>query len=102
MGSEWSSNPRPAARRLRACPGFVGGVVASCGVTAAHPFDVEAFLARPLVAGVAAAGPSIRSVWFLWEDGAFWWITGAYGRLLPSPDEVAWGTRFSDPPRPPG
>lgn len=46
-----------------------------------HPFDVEAFLARPLLARVAAAGPSVRPVWFLWEDGAFWWITGAYARL---------------------
>lgn len=46
-----------------------------------HAFDVEAFLARPLVARVAAAGPSVRPVWFLWEDGAFWWITGAYARL---------------------
>jgi len=47
----------------------------------AHPFDVDAFLARPLVARVAAAGPSVRPVWFLWEDGAFWWITGAWARL---------------------
>lgn len=23
----------------------------------------------------------MRPVWFLWEDGAFWWITGAYARL---------------------
>jgi nitroimidazol reductase NimA-like FMN-containing flavoprotein (pyridoxamine 5'-phosphate oxidase superfamily) len=46
-----------------------------------HPFDVDAFLARPLVARVAAGGPSVRPVWFLWEDGAFWWITGAYARL---------------------
>ncbi len=45
------------------------------------PFDVETFLARPLVAHVAAAGPSVRPVWFLWEDNAFWWITGAYARL---------------------
>jgi nitroimidazol reductase NimA-like FMN-containing flavoprotein (pyridoxamine 5'-phosphate oxidase superfamily) len=46
-----------------------------------HPFDVDAFLARPLIARVAAAGPSVRPVWFLWEDGAFWWITGDYARL---------------------
>lgn len=26
----------------------------------------------------AVAGPPI---WFLWEDGAFWWITGGYARL---------------------
>lgn len=47
----------------------------------AHPFDVDIFLARPLLARVAAAGPSVRPVWFLWEEGAFWWITGAYARL---------------------
>lgn len=44
-------------------------------------FDVDAFLAQPLVARVAAAGPSVRPVWFLWEDDAFWWITGAYAHL---------------------
>ena len=45
------------------------------------PFDVDAFLAQPLVARVATAGPTIRPVWFLWEEGAFWWITGSYARL---------------------
>jgi nitroimidazol reductase NimA-like FMN-containing flavoprotein (pyridoxamine 5'-phosphate oxidase superfamily) len=44
-------------------------------------FDVEAFLERPLVAHVAAAGPSVRAVWFLWEDAAFWWLTCGWGRL---------------------
>ncbi len=50
-------------------------------MTADHPFDIDAFLARPLLARVAAAGPSVRPVWFLWEDGAFWWITGSYAGL---------------------
>ncbi len=45
------------------------------------PFDVDAFLAQPLIAHVATAGPTVRPVWFLWEDGAFWWITGSYARL---------------------
>ena len=44
-------------------------------------FDLEDFLAQPLVARVAAAGPSVRAVWFLWEDGAFWWLTGNWSRL---------------------
>ena len=48
----------------------------------AHPFDVDAFLARPLVARVAttntAGAPTVRPVWFLWEEGALWWITGEY------------------------
>ncbi|WP_026118049.1 pyridoxamine 5'-phosphate oxidase family protein [Nocardiopsis salina] len=50
--------------------------------SAEQPFDVEAFLARPLVARVATAAsdgaPTVRPVWFLWEDGALWWITGSY------------------------
>lgn len=44
-------------------------------------FDLEGFLAQPLLARVAAAGPSVRAVWFLWEDGAFWWLTGGWSRL---------------------
>lgn len=46
-----------------------------------HPFDVEAFLARPLTARLATAGPTVRPIWYLWEDGAFWWITGDWARL---------------------
>lgn len=45
------------------------------------PFDVDAFLAEPLVARVATSGPRIRPVWFLWEEGSFWWLTGSYSRL---------------------
>lgn len=44
-------------------------------------FDLDGFLAQPLVARVAARGPSILAVWFLWEDGAFWWLTGGWSRL---------------------
>jgi nitroimidazol reductase NimA-like FMN-containing flavoprotein (pyridoxamine 5'-phosphate oxidase superfamily) len=44
-------------------------------------FDLDAFLARPLVARVAAAGPTVRPVWFLWEDEAFWWLTGGWSQL---------------------
>lgn len=44
-------------------------------------FDLDAFLARPLVARVATAGPRVRPVWFLWEDGCFWWLTGAWSTL---------------------
>lgn len=43
--------------------------------------EVEEFLARPLVARLATNGPTVRPVWFLWETGAFWWITGAYAKL---------------------
>ena len=44
-------------------------------------FDVDDFLAQPLVARVATNGPAVRPVWFLWEDGAFWWLTGSWSRL---------------------
>ena len=30
-------------------------------------FDVDEFLAQPLVARVATNGPTVRPVWFLWE-----------------------------------
>ncbi|MEU6922864.1 pyridoxamine 5'-phosphate oxidase family protein [Streptomyces sp. NPDC046631] len=45
-------------------------------------FDVEAFLAQPLTARVATAGPTVRPTWFLWEEGAFWILTGPWARLL--------------------
>lgn len=38
-------------------------------------------IAVPLVARVATNGPTVRPVWFLWECGAFRWITGSYARL---------------------
>ncbi len=45
-------------------------------------FDVDAFLQRPLTARIATNGPTVRPVWFLWEDGAFWVLTGPWARLL--------------------
>lgn len=44
-------------------------------------FDVDSFLARPLVARLATAGPRVRPIWFVWEDRAFWWLTGSWSRL---------------------
>jgi nitroimidazol reductase NimA-like FMN-containing flavoprotein (pyridoxamine 5'-phosphate oxidase superfamily) len=52
---------------------------AGIGVRVVTP--VEQFLARPLVAHVAAAGPTVTPVWFQWERGMFWWLTGAWSRL---------------------
>lgn len=46
--------------------------------------DVQDFLARPLVARVSANGPNgptVRPVWFLFEHGVLWWLTGSYSRL---------------------
>ena len=44
-------------------------------------FDLEAFLERPLIARVATDGPTIRPVWYLWENEAFWWLTGSWSKL---------------------
>lgn len=44
-------------------------------------FDVADFLARPLTARVATNGPTVRPTWFLWEEGAFWIITGSWAKL---------------------
>jgi len=44
-------------------------------------FDLEGFLARPLIGRVATNGPTLRPVWYLWEEQAFWWLTGAWSRL---------------------
>jgi len=41
-----------------------------------EPVDIDAFLRRDgLLARVATAGPSVRPLWYVWEDGAFWWLT---------------------------
>jgi nitroimidazol reductase NimA-like FMN-containing flavoprotein (pyridoxamine 5'-phosphate oxidase superfamily) len=44
-------------------------------------FDLDGFLALPLVARLATAGPTVRPIWFLWEEQAFWWLTGRWARL---------------------
>ena len=44
-------------------------------------FDVEKFLARPLVGRIALAGPVIRPFWYIWEDECFWKLTGAWSIL---------------------
>lgn len=48
--------------------------------------NVSEFLAQPLVARLAVTGrdghPTVRPVWFLYEDETFWWLTGSsYSRL---------------------
>lgn len=44
------------------------------------PFDVDAFLARPLTARLATDGPTVRPVWFEWDGGAFWVFSGPWAR----------------------
>ena len=43
--------------------------------------DLERFLARPLTAHLATVGPHVRPVWFLWEAGAFWVISGPWSTV---------------------
>ncbi|MGW0711681.1 pyridoxamine 5'-phosphate oxidase family protein [Streptomyces sp. NPDC002643] len=43
---------------------------------------MDMFLRQPLTARLATGGPTVRPVWFLWEDGAFWVLTGPWARLF--------------------
>lgn len=51
-------------------------------VVGEQAFDVDTFLSRPLVARVATNGPTVRPTWFLWEDHAFWILTGSWAKLV--------------------
>ncbi|MFF4796413.1 pyridoxamine 5'-phosphate oxidase family protein [Streptomyces sp. NPDC001276] len=46
------------------------------------PFDIDAFLSQALTARIATDGPTVRPVWFLWEEGAFWILTGPWTKLF--------------------
>lgn len=37
--------------------------------------DIADFLQRPLVARVATNGPTLRPVWYLYEEPTFYWLT---------------------------
>lgn len=43
--------------------------------------EIEAFLAEPITAQLATNGPTIRPVWYQWESGAFWIISGPWAKL---------------------
>ncbi|MHC5257986.1 pyridoxamine 5'-phosphate oxidase family protein [Streptomyces sp. UC4497] len=43
---------------------------------------MDTFLRQPLTGRLATGGPTVRPVWFLWEDGAFWVLTGPWARLF--------------------
>ena len=45
-------------------------------------FDVDAFLAEPLQAMVATNGPTVRPLWYQWEEGCFWMISGPWAKLF--------------------
>jgi nitroimidazol reductase NimA-like FMN-containing flavoprotein (pyridoxamine 5'-phosphate oxidase superfamily) len=44
-------------------------------------FAIDAYLAEPRIARIATNGPAVFPVWFLWEEGAFWWLIGPWSRL---------------------
>lgn len=48
-------------------------------------FDLDTFLAQPLTARVATNGPTVRPTWYLWEDQAFWILSGPWAKL---PDHI--------------
>jgi len=39
-------------------------------------FDIDELLDRPLVCNLATAGPTVRPVWFLWEEACLWILSG--------------------------
>ncbi|MFG3530153.1 pyridoxamine 5'-phosphate oxidase family protein [Streptomyces sp. NPDC047917] len=43
---------------------------------------MDVFLSQPLTARIATDGPSVRPVWFLWEESAFWVLTGPWTKLF--------------------
>jgi nitroimidazol reductase NimA-like FMN-containing flavoprotein (pyridoxamine 5'-phosphate oxidase superfamily) len=50
----------------------------------ADAFDLDAFLERPVTASLATngqSGPTVRPVWYLWEEGQFWLLTGSWSSL---------------------
>jgi nitroimidazol reductase NimA-like FMN-containing flavoprotein (pyridoxamine 5'-phosphate oxidase superfamily) len=54
------------------------------GWRVADGFALDSFLARPLVARVATIGrdgPTIRPVWYVWEEQRFWWLTGSWSSV---------------------
>ena len=61
--------------------------------------EIEEFLAEPITAQLATNGPTIRSVWFEWQDGAFWIISGPWAKLftrVQKDPKVALGIDYSD------
>lgn len=43
--------------------------------------NIDSFLVRPLVCHLATSGPTVRPVWFLWEDGCLWILSGPWSSL---------------------
>src|SRR4051794_32039197 len=47
-----------------------------------HPFDVDEFLAEGLTARVATNGPTVRPMWYHWEDDHFYLMSGPWAWLF--------------------
>lgn len=45
-------------------------------------FDVDAFLGEAHSVRVATNGPTLRPLWFQWEEGCFWVISGPWAKLF--------------------
>lgn len=43
--------------------------------------EVDEFLSGPLTGQLATNGPTIRPLWYQWEDNAFWIISGPWAKL---------------------
>lgn len=48
----------------------------------APSFDLDAFLAEGNPIMVATNGPTIRPLWYQWEDGCFYLISGPWAKLF--------------------
>ena len=46
------------------------------------PFDVESFLAEGNECRLATNGPTVRPLWYQWEDECFWMISGPHAKLF--------------------
>jgi Pyridoxamine 5'-phosphate oxidase len=46
------------------------------------PSEIDDFLAEPITAQLATNGPTIRPIWYQWESGAFWIISGPWAKLF--------------------
>jgi nitroimidazol reductase NimA-like FMN-containing flavoprotein (pyridoxamine 5'-phosphate oxidase superfamily) len=45
------------------------------------PEETDDFLSGPHTGQLATNGPTIRPLWYQWEDGAFWIISGPWAKL---------------------
>jgi len=71
---------------IRSAPGSVRGAREAEHMYG-DPVDIEAFLQRPLLARVATNGPTLRPLWYLYEEETFWWLTDTANVLCRAVDK---------------